>query len=42
MLNGIQPLENVGVATRVNPTYTGWYVDASWFLTGETRNYEVR
>jgi phosphate-selective porin OprO and OprP len=23
----------------VNPTYFGWYVDASWYLTGETRNY---
>ena len=39
-VEGIQPLENVGTATRVNPTYTGWYVDASWYLTGETRNYE--
>jgi phosphate-selective porin OprO/OprP len=25
----------------VNPTYSGWYVDASWYLTGETRNYEA-
>ncbi len=24
----------------VSPTYTGWYVDASWFITGEMRNYE--
>jgi phosphate-selective porin OprO/OprP len=27
--------------TPVNPTYTGWYVDVSWYLTGETRNYEA-
>jgi phosphate-selective porin OprO/OprP len=26
---------------RVSPTYKGWYVDASWYLTGETRNYEA-
>jgi phosphate-selective porin OprO/OprP len=26
---------------RVSPTYSGWYVDASWYLTGETRNYEA-
>jgi phosphate-selective porin OprO/OprP len=25
----------------VDPTYDGWYVDASWYLTGETRNYEA-
>jgi phosphate-selective porin OprO/OprP len=25
---------------RVDPTYNGWYVDASLYLTGETRNYE--
>ena len=24
-----------------NPTYDGWYVDASWFLTGEMRNYKA-
>jgi phosphate-selective porin OprO/OprP len=39
-VDGIDPLANVGVATRVNPTYKGYYVDASWFITGETRNYE--
>ena len=26
---------------QVSPTYDGWYVDASWYLTGETRNYEA-
>jgi phosphate-selective porin OprO and OprP len=25
---------------NVSPTYNGWYVDASWYLTGETRNYK--
>jgi phosphate-selective porin OprO/OprP len=29
----------VGIDSRVRPTYDGWYVDASWYLTGETRNY---
>ena len=24
----------------MDPTYAGWYVDASWYLTGETRNYQ--
>ena len=24
-----------------SPTYNGWYVDASWYLTGETRTYEA-
>jgi len=23
-----------------NPTYNGWYIDASWFITGETRPYK--
>ena len=26
---------------RVSPTYDGWYIDASWYITGETRNYEA-
>jgi phosphate-selective porin OprO/OprP len=26
---------------NVTPTYNGWYVDASWYITGETRNYEA-
>ena len=26
---------------NVSPTYNGWYVDASWFITGEMRNYEA-
>lgn len=26
---------------NVTPTYNGWYVDASLFLTGEMRNYEA-
>jgi phosphate-selective porin OprO/OprP len=30
---------NVAVSS-VSPTYSGWYIDASWYLTGETRNYE--
>jgi phosphate-selective porin OprO/OprP len=25
----------------VDPTYNGWYVDASYWLTGETRKYEA-
>jgi phosphate-selective porin OprO/OprP len=25
----------------VDPTYNGWYVDASYWLTGETRTYEA-
>jgi len=31
----------VSVAPGVSPTYNGWYVDASWFITGEMRNYEA-
>jgi phosphate-selective porin OprO/OprP len=29
-----------GIAAGVDPTYTGWYADASFFLTGETRPYD--
>jgi len=25
---------------NVSPTYDGYYIDASWFITGEMRNYE--
>jgi phosphate-selective porin OprO/OprP len=32
---------NPGILAPVDPTYDGWYVDASWYLTGETRNYEA-
>lgn len=28
-----------GIA-NVDPTYNGWYADASWFLTGESRPYK--
>ncbi|MGZ8415992.1 MAG: porin [Methyloceanibacter sp.] len=38
-------IQSLGIANttdpRVSPTYNGWYVDASWYLTGETRNYEA-
>ena len=27
------------VFNGADPTYVGWYVEASWFLTGETRGY---
>ena len=29
------------IAPGVSPTYDGWYVEASWFLTGEMRNYKA-
>jgi phosphate-selective porin OprO/OprP len=40
---GIRPslLDDTNLNRAVNPTYDGWYVDASWYLTGETRNYEA-
>ncbi len=28
--------------SNANPTYNGWFVDASYFLTGEMRNYEAK
>jgi phosphate-selective porin OprO/OprP len=28
-------------AVNPDPTYTGWYVDASYWITGETRTYEA-
>ena len=31
----------IGIMAPVDPTYTGWYVEASVFLTGEMRNYEA-
>jgi len=31
----------VTIAPGVSPTYNGWYVDASFYLTGEMRNYEA-
>lgn len=37
--SGVKVFEDDRV-TPVDPTYDGWYVDASWYLTGETRNYE--
>ena len=37
---GIQSFDFPDANPNVKPTYTAWYVDASWYLTGETRNYE--
>lgn len=39
--NGVTPFNDPDVNPSVDPTYDGWYVDASWYLTGETRNYEA-
>jgi phosphate-selective porin OprO/OprP len=38
---GVRSLVDDDTLLAVSPTYTGWYVDASWYLTGETRNYEA-
>jgi phosphate-selective porin OprO/OprP len=38
--NGIQSFDPANTGP-VSPTYIGWYVDASWYITGETRNYEA-
>jgi phosphate-selective porin OprO/OprP len=41
-LEGDIPTSFFAPGTRgVDPTYEGWYVDASWYITGETRNYEA-
>jgi phosphate-selective porin OprO/OprP len=37
---GVAAFTEADLFAPVNPTYEGWYVDASWYLTGETRNYE--
>jgi phosphate-selective porin OprO/OprP len=41
--SGIRPslLDDTNLNSAVNPTYSGYYVDASLYLTGETRNYEA-
>ena len=33
-------VDSFGSLQTVDPKYDGWYVDASWYLTGETRNYD--
>jgi phosphate-selective porin OprO/OprP len=33
---------NDGVITFLDASYTGWYVEAAWALTGERRDYSVR
>ncbi len=32
--------DSVPAAFGPDPTYVGWYVDASWFITGEHRTYK--
>lgn len=34
-------VDSFGALQTVDPNYNGWYVDASWYLTGETRTYEA-
>jgi phosphate-selective porin OprO/OprP len=34
-------VDSFGSLQTVDPKYDGWYVDASWYLTGETRNYDA-
>jgi phosphate-selective porin OprO/OprP len=34
-------VETPSILNTVDPDYDGWYVDASWYLTGETRTYEA-
>jgi len=31
-----------GLGTNASPSYNGWYVDGSWWITGEMRNYESK
>ena len=38
--NGVTPFNDPTLAP-VNPTYDGWYVEASVFLTGDTRDYKA-
>ena len=33
---------NDGIITFLDPSYTGWYVEGAWALTGERRDYSVR
>ena len=38
---GTPPLvPNLACCNGKDPTYDGWYVEAGWFLTGETRGYK--